>query len=461
MKINTLSEKALKYLNSIFYPISLAIIAFCIWIAPSNWAYIPAVFYSLFAFLPLISKEGKCYLPLILFIIILPNSTIGLNNIPGEVILVGFATTLSCIIHLIITKPKLIKGEFFYSFILLNTILLISYLYNMLKDGNNDFKGILYIIALYVILLIGMFFSTTLGRKDNIPFFSDTISCLAIIITTQVIFSIFLNYDSTPLLWDTFNLGWALNGSTASTILCLSLPFQAMNIAKKRLWSFFSILYSFIGILLISSYSGLICLIISIIPLIFLSFKTYGNKYPYLVLISILLTIGVIALLVGYNELANSNILNSLRSLYPLSDTPAGRLNNYEEAVKIIQEHPILGVSVASRTSTEGSIQLLQNSFLNTMVLGGSFGLIAFILFKINIYYTALKKKSNEKFLFMLFLLQVELIGYVDNALYLIPVLLLFIIANTVYQMSDKPQTAIIHQEFFDNYNQNSNMDLR
>ena len=98
MQINTLLDEIRKYLSSVFYPITIALLAILTWIAPDPLVYLPASFYALACFLPLLGKEGKCYLPLFLFEIVLPNNVSGLNGIPGEVLLTGIALILASMI---------------------------------------------------------------------------------------------------------------------------------------------------------------------------------------------------------------------------------------------------------------------------------------------------------------------------------------------------------------------------
>ncbi len=461
MQINTLLDKLRKYLYSPFYPITIALIAFLTWISPSPFVYIPAAFYALLCFLPLFGKEGKCYLPLFLFEIVLPDDVLGLNGIPGEVLLTGIALILSCVLFLIFNRLKLVKGDLFYTSLILVSTFLVSYVYNMIKDGNNDYRGILYIVALYLLILISIFFFTALGRGEILPYFSYTIACLDVVITIQIIVSIFMNMQTVPLEWSSFDLGWALNSSTASTILCLSIPFLAMNTAKKKYSFIFIVLVNIVGILLLSSNSGLLCLLFSIIPIIFLSFRTYQNKYPYFVLFSLIVTGSIISLLIGFNQTANSNIINALKSLNPLSDVPEGRLALYQNAIEIIKNNPAFGISIAGMATDEGIVQFSNNNVLTTMTFGGSISLIAYLAFEINFYCVSLKKKCGERALFLVFLLDIELIGYVSDSLYLVSVFLLILIANAVYQTSNKPEDAVVHQEFFEHHNQLSNMDRR
>ncbi len=461
MQINTLLDKVRKYLSSPFYPVTIGLIAFLTWISPSPLVYLPASIYALFCFLPLLGKEGKCYLPLFLFEIVLPNDVLGLNGIPGEVLLTGIALILSCIVFVFINKPKLIKGDLFYTTLILVSTFLVSYIYNMIKDGSNDYRGILYIVALYLLILISIFFFTALGRGETLPYFSYTVACLDVVITLQIIFSIFLNMQTIPLKWKSFNLGWALDSSTASTILCLSLPFLAMNTAKKK-YSFIAIvLVNIVGILLISSGSGLLCLLFSIVPIIFLSFKTYENKYPYFVLLALIVTGSILSLLIGLNQTANTNIINALKSLNPLLDIPEGRLSLYKNAADVIRNHPVFGVSIAGMATEEGIVQYSNNNVLTTMSFGGVISLLAYVAFEVNLYYISMKKKTGERALFLVFLLEMELIGYVNDSLYLLPVLLLILIANAVYQTSNRPQDAIVHQDFFERHNPMPNMDRR
>lgn len=132
----------------------------------------------------------------------------------------------------------------------------------------------------------------------------------------------------------------------------------------------------------------------------------------------------------------------------------------YQNAISMFKENPFFGPSIASMTK-DGTITFSSNTVLTTMTFGGSLSLFAYVIFEINLYYISLKKKTSERLLFLVFLLQLNLIGYVGDSIYLIPVFLFLMIANAVYQTSNRPNDAIVHQEFFDHFVQESNLDKR
>lgn len=452
MQINTIVERINKYVSSLYYVITLAVFTYLCWLSKGNWSYLPATFFAIFSFLPLFGKNGKAYIPIFLFQIVIYNERISTGFIPGELLLTCISALLSIAIYLFINKSKLRLGENFIPFVILFSVFALSYIYNLaFKDGKNPDSFFYLFIALFI-LLVYILINSALNRGENLISFSKAAALLSLIISLETI-TVFIRDKQLDFASLSFSLGWSGNKTTAALLLTLSLPFLAMLINRKHYFYISVEIIVYLTTLLLSSNSSLIITIIMVIPIIFLSFRNYGKRYPYFILISVIVAIGAVVLLLTISDDIATNIANSIRSLNLLGSFPKGRLEGYKEAFNIIYTQPTLGESICSLYNESGLIRALpMNTILSTLVLGGVIGIVAYLFMQVAIFYHALKKKCKERSLYILFLVMVILLGVIDNSFYNIAALLFFVMANTCYQTSNRPHDAIIHQEYYDNY---------
>jgi hypothetical protein len=450
MLINTLLIKVRYYLDSLYFPLSIALLAFLTWIMPGGFGWIFALLYFLLTFLPLLDKQGKPYMPLLICLPIIVNSKISFETMPPFFYLIGAGILLSMILFIIIRKPRFQRGDLSIEMLLLFTVFFISFMVASVQQGKVDSNGLLYLISLFGCAAIYIIFSTVLGQGETLSYFSKTVAFLSMAICLEILVYLFKNGFS--IVGIDFTLGWSYTSQTASTILCLSLPFYAILISSHKPYWFIGQVFTIAGIIFLSADSGLLCLILGIIPLILLTFNSYKKYYPYICL-GLIIFIGVtFGLLLGFNERFSSRVLVAIQSLNLGNEQAIWRKDLFSKAISLFTANPVIGSGFLSMTSENGTLILMSNTVLTTLVGGGSIGLVAFLLFEIKNYYTCLKKKSHEKWLFFLFLIFIELIGLIDNTIYNLMILLFFLIANSSYQMSNRPADVIIYDSFYENY---------
>lgn len=448
MHIHKLFDWTKNYLYSFFYPLTLAILTFCIWLTPGNWSYLPAAFFSLFSFLPLIGTKGKAYLPLFLFLIALSSQEVRLDQVNGPLLLAGISSLVSSFLFIFIYKKKMVLGKTFITSIILFITFALSYIYNMIVNQSYDFNSFAYIMMMMIVIIASVIIATILGREESLTYLSMTVALLALIIALESFTAIFSKHGFQYAGPD-FSLGWANSISTPSTLLLCSLPFFSILINKKQYFYIIGELIVISGILLLSSYSAILCLTIIIFPMIFLTFRNEGKRYPYFILLSIVFTTAVLSCIISYDPIFNEHFIDAIRSINLCSSYPEGRKEIYLSAISEFIQSPVFGISIAGRFA-EGVATFAQNTVLSTMVLGGSLGLIAYLSYIINLYVIILSKQSKEKLLFLLFVLIIQIIGLVDNSFYKLPVFLLLVISVSTYQMSNRPQDAVIYQSSYE-----------
>ncbi len=445
MPLNLFLERTRTYLSSILFPISVGLLAIIMWGVPGNFVWIPAVLYALISFLPLLAKDGRAYMPLMVFIPISCSDVITTIDFPAYYFLLMTAILISMLIFIFLRKNKFVKGDIMIPFAILFFVFLISYIYYSIGQGDLSSEGIIYILSLFVLLLFYVLFSTVLGRGETLTYFCKTYVFLATAICLQVF--IYQMRTSYGFISNDFSIGWAYTIRTPSTLLVLSLPFISLLISKKQPIYLLAEIFIIYTIIILSADSALLCLTLAIVPLILLSFKSYGKYYPYITLLSIVITGTTFGLLLAFNDTFNERYLNAILSLN-FQDNPS-RVELIQTSIDLFLQNPVLGTSISSMLAVDGTIILFSNTVLSTMVMGGSLALAAFLFLEIKIYYSCLKKKSSDKFLFLVFLLMYEVIGLIDNTMFNLAILLLFLVASSSYQMSNRADEVIVHAEYY------------
>ena len=133
-------------------------------------------------------------------------------------------------------------------------------------------------------------------------------------------------------------------------------------------------------------------------------------------------------------------------------DSSSFRQQLFDSAASSIKSNPIIGRSIISLANDNGTVTLTKNTILSTMVLGGVFALIAFIVYEIKLYMLCLKKESQDKWLFFLMLLFVEIIGIIDNTIYNLYILIFILTVLSCYQMSNRQLDIIVHSDYYEKF---------
>ena len=451
MQLIALDRRLKEFTSSSFFQIAIAVLAVLIWMMPGNLVWIFVSFYIVLTFFPLFSSDGRGYIPLIFFVTITVSSAVSFQGLPTYLYAIGGTTLVSIILFLVIKKLPFRKGELALPMTLLFLTFLVSYLINLVRVETFDTTGILFIVSLFVILLTYILFNTCLKREDTILYFARTASILALAVSAEILLYQ-LRYGFRIGDPD-INLGWAYTNQSASTILCLSLPFFSMLIARKKpLWGILE-LFVIYGIISLSADSGLIVLILASIPLVLLSFRPYGKAYPYIV-ITILALLGLFLLvLMLVEDSFRDRVINALASLNLVSDQNPERSGLFRKGIDAFLAFPAFGSSISVMSDmTKGTVTFCSNTVITTMTMGGVVGLVFFALYEVRLYSSVLRKKNKEKWLFLLFLLVLELIGLMDNTIYNLFVLLFSLLAYSCYQISDRPDDFVVHDAFYRDY---------
>ena len=446
MHIHTLQDHLVSYLNSFYFPLTIAILAYLTWVVVSPWSWIFVVLYLILLFLPLFSQDGRGYLPLVFYPLIIVHSNIHfLGGIPATLIVSLIVLMVSGILYLIIHKPTMVVGKLFWSFLALFSVFFLSFLFYSVTKGMSGRVGVLYLLGFFAILAGYLLMNSVLGKEETLPYFA---MCMAILGTTcslEVVSQMIIN-GSIGFASSGFSLGWSYTRETVSTIMMLSLPFFSILISRKETRWIFPEIFVIINLILLSTDSGLLSIMLFLIPLVVLTLKDYGKLFPYYTL-AVLLVLGVtIGILMGVNTDFNRRIVAALTRMNFSSEAS---IELYSPSVKAFVENPYLGISIASCINDDGTLSLCYDTVLSTMKMGGSFALAVYVLCEVFIYITLLKKQGSEKWLMLIFFLILDFIGLIDNTIYNLAILLIMLMALSVYQQSNKPEEVIVHEDYY------------
>ncbi len=448
MRINTFVEKIRSFLNSPLFLGTVAILAFLTWLLPTPFYWIPATLYLLLGFLPLFGKDGRSYLLLFLGNMFLEHDKVSFSSLPFVSIVVGAALLLSLVIYLILHRPVMRLTPIFWSLLLLSLVFFSSYLYVAFREGNADIRSILYLLAFIYFLVIYLLLCSVIGNEETLPYYSTGVVFFSLIISFEVFIGILVN-SGLGLATPSFSIGWSYTRETASTLLLLSLPFYSILIHEKKPYYFLLELFPIAAILLLSTNSGLSTFILFVIPLTILTLQNYGKYSNYFTLFILFGFAGLFGLLMGVNHDFNFRVGEAFGSLLYFGTRDTLRRQITSDSISAFLSNPILGSSITTFVQNDGTLRFSFNTVLSTMVMGGSIGLAAYVLYEVILYLDFAKKKNPAKWLFLLFILMVEVIGVIDNTIYNLTIYLFFLTSLCCFEMTSRPEDLQIHEDYF------------
>lgn len=439
---------AKKYVDSIFFPITLGIISLIGWVLNFN---IPsAIISAILCFLPLFGKDGRGYLSLVLLVPAMVYNPISFNNIDLGLFIFACTIVISLTLFIIIRRPKFRFGRIAISLIPLYAIFVISLIIQF-SFGTPIYKESLYfLLGLFFILLFYLIFVPILYGDNVFEYFSKSLIILATLISLQVfIFYGRIGYEN---VGTTINIGWIQSSTMASSILVITLPFISFFFSKKKWWYLPILAILISAIYQLRTVSGILCTICIIIPLIFFTFKKY--KYcPYYIIFSIFVFGIALSILFFVNDTFVDVMISSLRYL---STFLKGEIPAHQLGIELFLKQPVFGPSINALSNIlgvdKGYIRLLDNTVVTTLVMGGSFGLAFYFFHLVNIFTLAFKKKNPYQLFFLIFLLAVELIGLVDNTIYNLFFNFIYLFIMAAYESSTRIPDVFIEQKFFSCY---------
>lgn len=435
-KMDKIRDLIEKFVASWAFPAIFAILSFAGWVSKYPWPF--AIIESLLCFFPLISGIGRAYqAPMLLFVPMIYQD-LSFNSIPYYAMLVASCYVISLVLYIFLNKCKFKPSSALFSYLFLLLLFLLSIIINIAVTSTYESSAMFFMIAMISILLIAFLNCNVMeNHKDSYIYLADCICILSMLISLEI-YSYYI-WNSQDLYSEQFNIGWATTKSMVSTILTISLTAFSTLIYHKK-WESLMAIPAFAGMLLLATPSGLLTLIIGFIPLVLISFRSYGKAYPYISLFLSTAFVSIFGALLGFMEGFRDIFIESLHSLN-LANSSNSPLYRY--AIDGLIQNPILGPSMQGLTSTigeltarDGMIVPLRNTILTTAYIGGSLGLIAFAICEMVTYITCIKRKSKDKWAFLLFLIVTDFVGMTDNTIYNLFFFTIYILSISAFENS-------------------------
>lgn len=454
MKINTFIDKVKYYTSSYYLILTLALLTYLIWLLPIPVGFILTSIYALLSFLPLLLDDGKAYLSFFIFPIIAQKNDISTSTISPFMFIMVSAPVVSIIIYIIIHKLEFKKGDLMIELLLLIGSLLISFFYNAIKNDFFDTTSILFIFFMLLECLSYSLICTTIGRDDSFPYLCKSICSFSLVITLEIFTFCFKNgFTISP---ENFSLGWSYTLQSASSLLCMTIPFYGILIYFKKWQWVIGELFVLISVFILSTDSALLSLLFAFIPLILLSVRSYGKLYSYISLITIIGIGTTIILMLVFNKQFSDRLLEALKSLNLFHEEGTRKIL-FEDAITSFFSNPYVGTSISTFSKGNNTFVFASNTILTIMVGAGSFGLFFYFLYKLKLYIVTIRKDTPNKWIYLVFLLLFDMIGLIDNTLFNLGIFELFLISQAAYEMSNREDDIIIHDSYYRNYRKKPN----
>lgn len=446
-----------RYVDSIFFPLTLGLLALIGWTATyftgdQSFYWAPAAIFSVLAFAPLLGRDGRGYLALIILLAPIVSSPLSFANIEPAMIVMTASTVVSVVAFLLIRRPAFHLGRLFYPIMLLLLIFAASALFDLTRGGELHRESFWFLAGMVSIFLLYLLIVPMIYEDRVFDYLSGVLAVFAGVLAVEIF--CFLGRSDSQLV-SGIKLGWAQSSTMASTLLVCSLPFSCMMI-KEPGWPgklyLLPLALALAGIFLLKTVSGLLATILILIPLIFLVFRSY-RYYPYLVIAALVGLIGSTALLFVFDENYFNLMLDSLAYLRSFF---SGSIAEHRLGIEMFVQAPIVGPSINSLYdlfgSGKGYIRLLDNTVVTTLVMGGSLGLAAYAAHMVNLYALVFQRRNPNRYFFLLFLLISEVIGLIDNTLYNLMYMFIFFLTVASYENSSRRPQIVVRQKYFSNY---------
>lgn len=446
--INTLEDRLERFTNTPLYPILFCVLSILSYSIPILEYFYLFVF-VLGCFVPLFTKKETDYIPLLFFPFIqINNEHFKVLNLNLLSLIEISLTFISIIVFLLISKAKFKFGRLFIPFFTLAILYLFSTIVSLGFGESISSTPLLYIAGLFFILIAYSLSSTLFSLKSNT--FDDFCNyCSYFAITIFIITSIY--YIKNPAEFCTttstrINLFGLTNKVAANTIVLMLVPICAINIYRKNLLGCFAFLAAIATSIFMLTESGISILILAVIPIIFIAFRSYRRLAPYIYVSASFVIIFILILLIYLNKSFLQEVLDSFK-LFNLADN----INtvSFKDGLNYFLENPVIGVSVLTIYNDFNFINTFSNNTLAIMAATGSLGIVCLLIHEINIYALCFQRKTHHKWLIFTLLLMLDLIS-LNSETFTNPIIMFFLLITfSSYQNSNVADPVKVNRNPF------------
>lgn len=435
-----------------FLPIVFCTITFLSWSVP----YFDIVYSVLVLFLsliPLFTGEYKVYLYLLLFTICMNNgSDFKIFDITLTLIICYGIIFTSIIIYLFLNKVKFYLGSLFIPILGLFVVVLSSCIVYYVTNGFSNEMYFEYGVLMLFLVLVYIFFSTIFAENQSFYVLCELVSYFAVLLVCQIGLYYILNskelFDESVKTIDV--LGYS-SKNIVSFVLFVCLSLIGVNIYRKLWWHSIYFVVGVVGVVLLLSDISVFGFIFFLIPIIFISFRSYKKAGPYIYVFSLAFIIFGLIFVLIFSDVILSNVVNSLKILNFSNNKFS---ESYSLACQYIKEHPIIGVSwLGLGDIYSGIIPPFNNDILTCMVYSGTLGLLFYIAHTINFYFVCFKRKTTSKWHMFLIILMLTLFGLFTESIFDPNLLFIVLLVSSCYQNSKSVKNVFVSREYYESRN--------
>ncbi len=404
-----------KFLDSYFYIPVVFIVSFVFWyiayshrlddnalVFMNKVENIALVTFGVVAALLLVLFKNTFYfIPWIIFVPFIFARPFDVLTIPVFIYVGLGIMVLGLVLNIIIYKPKLKIGKFFWGFL----ILCIAFVLGGINVPTENFVFQLFLTLLCVCAFLLLYCMIASSSQVDFKVIARLFTYLGIFLICQLAVYFFSQEDILAgFLSKNSNVGWGVSNNVALMLL-FTFPFtfylamQAKN-AKTIIYSILAFVQMF-GIVVTYSRGSIFSLLIGLIvflPFVIVKAKDKISLCGILIVILIVLVIGIFKFKTSMPEEFKQihDILLKINL-----DNLNGRTPIYEECLKVLKENMIFGQGILSSYKDNGSGELVyewgHSTILQTVRTMGLFGCFAMLVHLFQKYFVLLKKPNVWK----------------------------------------------------------------
>lgn len=373
-----------------YYTALIGISAFLIWYFDITAAGI-FLFAAIFATVLLLFKDTTFLIPLIILCTFMISEQAAFFDYDIILYIVMPILVISFVVYFILKRPKLIKGKFFYGFLLASLAMVtggIGFDYNIVN--------VMSVAGLsFAAFFVYIFFNST-GGEDLKRAVLDSFIAVVIVILLQI-FVYYIRGENFIVIvtYKYINVGWGISNNMAF-VLSMLLPITFYRALNSKHYIFYLVLaiIQYAGIVLTMSRGNIIFGGLAFAVLFIICFKKTKEKYNYMIIATAAATMVLIVALIQRDI-----VIPVLEKLLEMSLGDNGRIELLIEGLESFKLNPIFGIGFFYKHA------LIPNWFHNFPIqILASMGIIGVICYGVYFYqrYSIVIKNFNLSTFFMI-----------------------------------------------------------
>ncbi len=390
------------------------------------------VFLGIIFILFVFKKNGIVIVPVIFNALFMISQTDwSLEMIPLYLYFVPVVLIIGFILHTIIYKVKLFRGDMLFGLSLMVIAMALSTINTEIFNVQYVF---IFIVGLFYLFNYLFFVNSIDG--DNTVFLIKLFVLLGMLVSAEVLIY-YLRVDDvkTALADKEIDLGWGISNFIATyLIIFISATVYFIKKYKMHIIWILIVLFEMVTLLFTLSRGGILAFFVTAILLVIYMFHGYEHKWK--LLLQLLIGFLILGAFVYWKFEYFVTIYDRMLQ-YKLDGN--GRIEVWKNAIAKFKEYPLFGAGLFSRVIDNGTyFGLYHNTILHTLASFGIIGFIALFIQFIEVLKVFFFKLTQEKAILLIALAGANIHGMVDNIYYMPQFMIIFFIIIAVVENTNK-----------------------